>query len=49
MMINKRLSGDILILNEQTSNLDTLNESEILKEVKENCKDKMIVLISHRK
>lgn len=42
-------NGDILILDEPTSNLDTLNEGEILKAIKENCSDKTIVLISHRK
>lgn len=41
--------GDVLILDEPTSNLDTLNEAEILKSIKENCIDKTIVLISHRK
>lgn len=40
---------NILILDEPTSNLDTLNESRILKSIKSNCKDKTIVLISHRK
>ena len=42
-------NGDVLILDEPTSNLDTLNEAEILKSIKENCEDKTIVLISHRK
>ena len=42
-------SGDVLILDEPTSNLDTLNEGEILKSIKENCEDKTIILISHRK
>ncbi|WP_294155966.1 ABC transporter ATP-binding protein [uncultured Clostridium sp.] len=41
--------GDVLILDEPTSNLDTLNEAEILKSIKENCQEKTIVLISHRK
>ncbi len=41
--------GDVLILDEPTSNLDTLNEAQILKSIKENCMDKTIVLISHRK
>lgn len=41
--------GDVLILDEPTSNLDTLNEAEILKSIKENCMEKTIVLISHRK
>ena len=42
-------NSEVLILDEPTSNLDTLNEGEILKSIKENCKDKTIVLISHRK
>ncbi|WP_297633643.1 ABC transporter ATP-binding protein [uncultured Clostridium sp.] len=42
-------NGDILILDEPTSNLDTLNESLILKSIKENSDDKTIILISHRK
>ena len=41
--------GEVLILDEPTSNLDTLNEGEILKSIKENCEDKTILLISHRK
>ncbi|ENZ02534.1 hypothetical protein HMPREF1092_01769 [Clostridium thermobutyricum] len=41
--------GEILILDEPTSNLDTLNEGAILKSIKENCNDKTIILISHRK
>ena len=41
--------GEVLILDEPTSNLDTLNEGEILKSIKENCEDKTIILISHRK
>lgn len=40
---------EVLILDEPTSNLDTLNEGEILKSIKENCSDKTIILISHRK
>lgn len=41
--------SDVLILDEPTSNLDALNEGEILKSINENCKDKTIILISHRK
>lgn len=41
--------ASILILDEPTSNLDTLNEAKILKSIKQNCKDKSIILISHRK
>lgn len=39
----------VLILDEPTSNLDTLNEGVILKSIKENCNDKTIIMISHRK
>ena len=40
--------SEIMILDEPTSNLDTLNEGAILKAIKENCKDKTIILITHR-
>ncbi|MGL4773867.1 MAG: ABC transporter ATP-binding protein [Clostridium sp.] len=42
-------NGDTLILDEPTSNLDTLNEGAILKSINENCHGKTIILISHRK
>ena len=41
--------ANIMILDEPTSNLDTLNEGEILKAINENAKDKTILLITHRK
>lgn len=41
--------SEVLILDEPTSNLDALNEGEILKAINENCKEKTIILISHRK
>lgn len=41
--------SEVMILDEPTSNLDALNEGEILKSINENCKDKTIILISHRK
>ncbi len=37
-----------MLLDEPTSNLDSLNEAVILKSVKDNSKDKTIVLVSHR-
>ena len=40
--------SEIMILDEPTSNLDTLNEGSILKAIKENCNDKTIILITHR-
>ena len=41
--------GDVLILDEPTSNLDALNEGSILKSINDYNKDKTIVMISHRK
>jgi ATP-binding cassette subfamily C protein len=40
--------GDILLLDEPTSNLDSLNEGIILKSVKEQAGQKIIILVSHR-
>ena len=39
----------MLLLDEPTSNLDSLNEGIILKSLLEERKDKTIVLVSHRK
>lgn len=38
----------IILLDEPTSNLDSLNESIILKALKESREDKTIILVSHR-
>lgn len=37
-----------VLLDEPTSNLDSLNEGIILKSIKETCQDKTVVLVSHR-
>lgn len=37
-----------LLLDEPTSNLDSLNEGIILKSLQESCKEKTVVLVSHR-
>ncbi|MEG0855967.1 MAG: ABC transporter ATP-binding protein [Terrisporobacter sp.] len=42
-------NADILILDEPTSNLDTLNEAEILKSINNECSDKTVIMVSHRK
>jgi ATP-binding cassette subfamily C protein len=39
----------VLILDEPTSNLDTLNEAQILKSIKEESSDSTIIMVSHRK
>ena len=37
-----------LLLDEPTSNLDSLNEGIILKSLQESCKERTVVLVSHR-
>jgi len=41
--------GEVLILDEPTSNLDALNEGAILKSLYEHARDKTMIMISHRK
>ena len=38
-----------LLLDEPTSNLDSLNEAVILKSLHEECTEKTVLLVSHRK
>ena len=40
--------ADLLLLDEPTSNLDSLNEAIILKSLKEEKANKTVVLVSHR-
>ncbi len=40
--------ADLLLLDEPTSNLDSLNEGIILKALREACREKTVVLVSHR-
>lgn len=39
----------LILLDEPTSNLDSLNETVILKALKESCNEKAVLLVSHRK
>lgn len=39
----------LLLLDEPTSNLDSLNEGIILQSLNESCQEKTVVLVSHRK
>ena len=41
--------SELMLLDEPTSNLDSLNEGIILKSLKESVKKKTVVLVSHRK
>ena len=40
--------ADIMLLDEPTSNLDSLNEAVILKSLREERENKTVVLVSHR-
>ena len=40
--------AELILLDEPTSNLDSLNEGIILKSLKESAEKKMVVLVSHR-
>ena len=40
--------ASLLLLDEPTSNLDSLNEGIILKSLKESAEEKTVVLVSHR-
>ena len=42
-------NAPFLLLDEPTSNLDSLNEGIILKAVREECRKKTVLLVSHRK
>ena len=42
-------NGPFLLLDEPTSNLDSLNEAVILKSLHEECREKTVLLVSHRK
>ena len=41
--------ADVLLLDEPTSNIDSLNEGMILRSLKQECTDKTILMVSHRK
>ncbi len=41
-------SPDVLVMDEPTSSLDVLHEKELLKTLKEECGDMMIIIVSHR-
>ena len=42
-------NAPFLLLDEPTSNLDSLNEAVILKALQTECRDKTVILVSHRK
>ncbi|MDA1470471.1 hypothetical protein OGZ02_17135 [Brachyspira hyodysenteriae] len=41
-------NAPFILLDEPTSNLDSLNEAVILKSIKENSVNRTVVLVSHR-
>ena len=40
---------DIIVMDEPTSNLDVFNEKQIVKTLEEEFRDKIIIIVSHRK
>ena len=38
----------LMLLDEPTSNLDSLNEGIVLKSLRESCRDKTMIIVSHR-
>jgi ABC-type bacteriocin/lantibiotic exporter with double-glycine peptidase domain len=40
--------GNVILMDEPTSNLDSLNEGIILKSLADSCKNKTIIIVSHR-
>ncbi len=40
---------DIIVMDEPTSNLDVFNEKQIIKTLEEEFKDKIIIIVSHRR
>ncbi|WP_053955880.1 ABC transporter ATP-binding protein [Inediibacterium massiliense] len=41
-------NGELILLDEPTSNLDSLNEKAIVKTLKNQCEDKTVILVSHK-
>lgn len=41
--------ANLILLDEPTSNVDSINEGIILNSIKNECKDKTVILVSHRK
>ena len=42
------MDPDVLVLDEPTSSLDILNEKSFLKTLDDTCRDKTIIVVSHR-
>lgn len=41
-------SGQVVILDEATANLDTLSENAVIESIKRSSKDKIVIIITHR-
>ena len=42
------LNPDVIVMDEPTSSLDVLHEKELLQTLEEACRDKLLLLVSHR-
>ena len=42
------MTPDVIVMDEPTSSLDVLHEKELLQTLREECRDKMLLIVSHR-
>lgn len=42
------LDPDVIVMDEPTSSLDVLHEKELLRTLREQCGDKLLLIVSHR-
>ena len=42
------MNPDVIVMDEPTSSLDVLHEKELLQTLRKECKDKMLLIVSHR-
>lgn len=42
------VNPDVIVMDEPTSSLDVLHEKELLQTLREECGDKMLLIVSHR-
>ena len=42
------MNPDVIVMDEPTSSLDVLHEKELLQTLREECRDKMLLIVSHR-
>ena len=43
------MNPDVIVMDEPTSSLDVLHEKELLQTLRDECSDKMVLIVSHRR